>query len=596
MTVTRRVTVKLFGLDVMFSQNSPEFLSALDDFRRARRQADLKEMLARLTGKSASLLSYEEVRRQLRAVKTGRSVLKEIPLDAIVGSVGRYNDFTRDFLPKSDSDRDRWARVKLAMADWSGVPPIEVYQIGQAYFVLDGNHRVSAARQLGMTHIPAYVTEVKTRVELSPDDQPDDLIIKAEYAEFLERTRLDLLRPGADLTVTAPGQYRILEEYIETHRYFMGLEQKREIPYEEAVAHWYDTVYLPVVQVIRARGVLLDFPGRTEADLYLWLAEHRAALEEALGWELRPEAVADDLVKRFSPRLHHVVTRIGEKIRRMVMPEEIEGGPPPGQWREERLTGRQTDRLFTDILIALDGKESGWWAMEQAAIMARREEARLHAFHVLASPREKESRAARALESEFRRRCEALGVAGDLVFEVGNVSRQACALARWTDLVVLGLKHPPAPRVMARLGSGISALIRSCPRLILMVPAPPHPLERALLAYDGSPKADEALFVATYMAARWNIPLVVMTVLEEGRTTPETLARARLYLEMHGLEATCLVERGPVAASVMLTAEEQDCDLILMGGYGLSPVLGIVAGSAVDEVLRTSRRPVLVCR
>ncbi|NIN69700.1 MAG: transcriptional regulator, partial [Anaerolineae bacterium] len=72
---------------------------------------------------------------------------------------------------------------------------------------------------------------------------------------FLEHTRLDKLRPEADLSLTVPGRYGTLEEHIEVHRYFMGLEQQREIPYEEAVTHWYDTVYLPVVEVIQERGI-----------------------------------------------------------------------------------------------------------------------------------------------------------------------------------------------------------------------------------------------------------------------------------------------------------------------------------------------------
>ncbi|NIU60739.1 MAG: universal stress protein, partial [Pseudomonas stutzeri] len=225
--------------------------------------------------------------------------------------MGRYNDFTRSFLPRQDSDQERWAKVHVAATGLVGLPPIEVYQIGEAYFVLDGNHRVSVARQLGATHIQAYVTEVRTRVPLSPDVQPDDLILKAEYADFLEHTCLDEIRPEADLSVTAPGQYRVLEEHIEVHRYFMGLEQEREIPYEEAVGHWYDEVYLPVVQVIRERGILRDFPGRTETDLYLWLSEHRAALEQALGWEIEPEAAATDLAAQFSPRPQRVVARVG---------------------------------------------------------------------------------------------------------------------------------------------------------------------------------------------------------------------------------------------------------------------------------------------
>ncbi|HEX6305325.1 MAG TPA: hypothetical protein VFZ76_14120, partial [Anaerolineales bacterium] len=169
--------------------------AAVQDFRRARRQAALKDVLARLRGKSVGLLSFEEVREKLRAREASKKGLKDIPVDAIIGSVGRYGDFTRDFLPKQDTIEDRWVRVKVAVAESHEVPPIEVYKVGEAYFVLDGNHRVSVAHQMGTTHIPAYVTELKTKVPLTPDDEPEDLIIKSEYAEFLERTQLDELRP-----------------------------------------------------------------------------------------------------------------------------------------------------------------------------------------------------------------------------------------------------------------------------------------------------------------------------------------------------------------------------------------------------------------
>ena len=127
--------------------------AAVEDFRRARRKASLEQVLARLTGKTIDLLSYEDVRRKLRATSGVSQDLREIPLDAIIGSVGRYADFTRSFLPRKDSDEGRWARVKVAVDDLSGLPPIEVYQVGEAYFVRDGNHRVSIARELGATHI-----------------------------------------------------------------------------------------------------------------------------------------------------------------------------------------------------------------------------------------------------------------------------------------------------------------------------------------------------------------------------------------------------------------------------------------------------------
>jgi hypothetical protein len=127
------------------------YQSARNDFNEARAQASLQEVLARLTGKSNELLSYEEVAEKLKLnVRSERGVY-DIPLDAIVGSVGRYTDFTRTFLPLKSINRDRWARVKAAIDDPNGLglPPIDVYKVGEVFFVLDGNHRVSVARQEG---------------------------------------------------------------------------------------------------------------------------------------------------------------------------------------------------------------------------------------------------------------------------------------------------------------------------------------------------------------------------------------------------------------------------------------------------------------
>ena len=184
---------------------------AIRDFRRARREAAIQQILARVTGKSADLLCFDDVRQQLRT--TGEEVergLQEIPLDKIVGSVGRYKDFTRSFMPKRDSDEERWAQVKAATLDMTGYPPIEVYQMGDAYFVKDGNHRVSVARQLGTETISAYVTEVKTQLPLGADDDPNEVLCKARYAKFLELTGLSELRPEADLLMTFAGYYPVL--------------------------------------------------------------------------------------------------------------------------------------------------------------------------------------------------------------------------------------------------------------------------------------------------------------------------------------------------------------------------------------------------
>ncbi len=573
---------------------SPAFRSAFEDFRQARQRAALQSIVARLRGKSVQLLSYDEVVKMLRP--TGRSDRgpRDIPLDAIVGSVGRYTDFTRTFLPLKDSDEQRWARVKIAVdeQDLDALPPIEVYQVGEVYFVRDGNHRVSIARRKGYAYIHALVTEVRTRVPLTPDVQPDGLIIKAEQAAFLDYTRLDEHRPGADLSVSVPGQYPKLEDHIEAHRYLKEIEQGRDLPFEEAVCSWYDDVYLPVVRAIREQGILRYFPERTEDDLYVWMSDHRLALQREVGWRIEPEAAAEKLAAQ--------IKRLPERAARDV----LDAGPidvrrsrhTTGQWRLEKIVDRYGDRLFADILVPLTGKPGGWHALDQALQVARREEARVYGLHIVASESGKRKHAAQAIRAEFQRRCEAMGVAGQIGIETGDVAHQTCARAIIADLVVLGLDHPPASHPVARLGSKFMTIMRQVARPVLAVPGSASPLTRALLAYDGSDKAREALFVAAYLAERLKIPLVVLSVMAVGHIPQEALDYARRYLEMHEVEATFVQADGSVAEAILKAARQHAADLLIMGGYAAQPIRQVVLGGSVERVLRESEWPVMICR
>jgi nucleotide-binding universal stress UspA family protein len=569
---------------------------AISDFREARSKAVLQELLGRVRGESVELLSYEEVRQMLRASSSAETGLRDIPLDAIIGSVGRYTDFTRSFLPRDRVNEERWARVKLLMSDQVGLPPIEVYKIGEAYFVKDGNHRVSVARQLGATHIQAYVTEVRTRVPINPDIQPDELILKAEYANFLEQTHLDELRPEADLSVTIPGQYPILLEHISVHRYFIGIEQKREIPYEEAVTHWFDSVYLPTIRLVRESGILRYFPGRTETDLYLWLAKHRAELEEQLGWQVRPEYAVQTLAERLQAEQPAGLARLGERLLGTLLPVSIDDGPPPGQWRKSTLATRGEERLFQEVLVPVDGKESGWFALEQALRFARREGSTLHGLHVVKSRKKMTKAETLAVQAEFDRRCQEAGVAGSLVIASGKIAEEICARSRLTDLIITTLLYPPGEQIFERLDSGFRELIQRCSRPVLAVPQVATELNHAALAFDGSPKSREALFVAAYLAAHWKIRLSVFTVFENNRLPQETLLEAQVYLDEKGIQAEYRAENGPVSETLLRLIAESQAELVIMGGYGYSPVLEVVLGSTVDHVLRQARLPVLVCR
>ncbi len=569
---------------------------AIQDFRSARQKAVLREIISRFTGASNELLSFDEVRQKLKAQVSAKRVLKEIPLAAIIGSVNRYQDFTRDFLPSKNIDEERWANIELADYGSKGLPPIEAYQIGDVYFVSDGNHRVSVAKQLGAMQIQAYVTDVQSRVAISPDDRPEDLILKAEYTDLLEHTNLDKVRLQADVTVTVPGEYAVLEEHIAVHRYFMGIDLQRDVSVSEAAADWYDTVYLPVVSIIQERGLLIDFPNRTEADLYLWIADHRAALEEELKSQVEVSAAVDDLAGQYSQRPYRVVGRIGSRIVKTLVPPSLDAGPATGTWRESIVSARSSDRLFKEILVPFNGLADGWFALEQAFVVARRENTTVHGLYIQEAQDDLAELSTEEVQTEFMSRCEAAGIMGDFQVKTGDITANICSRAVWNDLVVMNLSYPPEASMFDRLSSGIRNLVQRCPRPILFTPQIPTPLEHALLAYDGSLKAQEALFIAAYIAASWNVPLTVISIGSQPDIT-EIQGDARKYLESHNITAKYILTPGTETANIMLQyAEQLDIDLLIIGGYSRVPILEVLEGGDVDQLLRQTHVPLIVCR
>jgi hypothetical protein len=276
---------------------------AIADFNAARTKASFRELLALLTGRRNRLLAYDEVREKLRLGGPIYRGVQTVPLRQIVGSVNRYKEFDRAFLPLQTHTAQRWQRVNRAWYEDISLPPVLLYQVGQVYFVVDGNHRVSVAREQGQEYIDAEVRECQVKVPVTPDLQPEDLVVLGEQVDFLERTRLDQLRPNANLKITILGGYERLLEHIAVHRYFMGLDFKRDVSEAEAVEHWYDTVYLPVVNVIRHSGLMRAFPGRHEGDFYLWVMDHRHYLVSQGQADLvEPGRAAEEFVQQYLER------------------------------------------------------------------------------------------------------------------------------------------------------------------------------------------------------------------------------------------------------------------------------------------------------
>ncbi len=576
-----------------------DFIQALNDYNKARRSAAIQELLARLTGnpEDVKLFSYEQVRKQLHAIEKGTEQLAEVPLDAIVGSVGRYHDFTRKFLPKASISQDRWARVMANTKGLSGLSPIDVYKIGEVYFVKDGNHRVSVAKHMGNTSIQAYITEVETRVNLPQDIKTDDLIIKAEYVKFLEKTKLDNLKPGIDLNATTPGAYPTLLEHIEVHRYYMGIEQQREIPYSESALHWYEEIFSPVVNIIRRRGMLRDFPERTEPDLYLWAANHRSDLEQEVGWDIGTEAALSDLTEKHSPLRRKPVREFLSGLLAKIIPDVLEGGPPPGTWRKKLIEFTVLEYLFTDLLLALDNTQNTWNALDQAILIAKLENSRIHGIHIHPEATDNSQKDHHDLKKEFETRCLNAGIKRfDFLVSEGDIGKNLVEHARFADLIILPLNHPPGDKPINRLESGLSALIRSCPVPILTVPGKIAHLNNILLAFDGSTKAKEALYIAAYLGSQRQSSLKIITSADGLDDPVKVQKEAKDYLSRFPLEAQYLITQSSVPDEVGRLSRSGEIDLILIGGYRGRSLFDVVLGSVVDQILREIQLPILICR
>ena len=276
-----------------------ERIRALEDFDAARFRAFTRSVSSILTRRARRLQSIEPVLEA--AGLEGRSFggVQEIPLDRVVGSAAppsKTGDFDPGFLPVNRRLRDRWTRIYQAMVEGDELPPIDVYKVGDEYYVIDGHHRVSVARSLGRATITARVVEVKTRAPLGRRRDAAALLRAAEYAAFLETTQLHRTRPEARLECSRLGRDDEILKHILGHGYFLGLELGRPVPLPEAAASWYDHVYKPVAAAIRKHKVLEQLPGWTEADLYVEITRRWLKMSQ-VGEASGPDPAVEALLK-----------------------------------------------------------------------------------------------------------------------------------------------------------------------------------------------------------------------------------------------------------------------------------------------------------
>jgi hypothetical protein len=265
-------------------------VAAVPLFDAARRAAFMSDLIRPLLRRPTHLLPFEAVRAGLAPAGFVERGVHDVEIAKIVGSLDRGEEFTRAFLPRHDSMRERWDEVRRLAEGPRGFPPVDLYRVGEVYFVVDGHHRISVARALGTAMIEARVREYSAPVELGPEAGPADLeraVLARARADFLLASGI-AAAPG-ELVASEIGAYHRLLDHLATHRYFLGLDEGRDVSWAEAAASWRWTVFQPMVEAIRSSGILQDFPGRTETDLYLFTMDHLHALRQRFGPGVPPE-------------------------------------------------------------------------------------------------------------------------------------------------------------------------------------------------------------------------------------------------------------------------------------------------------------------
>ena len=223
------------------------------------------------------LLALDEVQRRLRIVGQSYAGVHPIEVARIIGSLDRSNDFDRSFRPRKSFSTQRLASLRSAFPE-GDVPPIEAYEVGGAYFVSDGHHRVALALERSVEYIDAEITRLETNFEIGPDVDVRRLVHTEQQRTLMHESGLEDARPEVVIEFSRPGGYPELLELIKAHGYDLA-RNLGELPTAAAVAaDWCDTVFLPGVAAIHREELPDVYRYKTDADLFLWVYQRRRAL------------------------------------------------------------------------------------------------------------------------------------------------------------------------------------------------------------------------------------------------------------------------------------------------------------------------------
>jgi len=201
--------------------------------------------------------------------------------------------------------RPRWEQIARAQLKDIPLPAIQLYEIGGAYFVRDGNHRVSVARSRGVEEIDAEVISLSSEITITPGMTTDDLkraVINMEKKIFFEKTGFPELTGDKDLDFTTTGRYNKIYEHILEHKYLTNLDKHEEITFSDALVSWYNGIYKPVIKAVNENRLRTKFPDKSCGDLYIWLVRYWDFLKKKKGDDYSVSAAARNFSHRYGKR------------------------------------------------------------------------------------------------------------------------------------------------------------------------------------------------------------------------------------------------------------------------------------------------------
>lgn len=285
-----------------------------DDFSKARHKALFNEVQHFLNPEEATLISLSDIKKLLKPENEVYKGMRTIPVNLIVGSEGRYNDFDNKFFPKSMHLKTRWEHIDMAHINDIPLPPISLYELGGLYFVRDGNHRVSVAKAKGIEFIDAEVVSLQSEIKLKPGDSLKKMtgyVINYEKRVFYGETGFGDVTDFWSLDFSVPGQYDVIYNHILTHKYYINMNKSDEIGMDLAMRSWFLHVYIPAIRIIDKYKIMRYFRNRTKSDLYVWIIKYWDEIKQKFGEGLGLDDIAAPFLKTFgvSP-LRYLANRI----------------------------------------------------------------------------------------------------------------------------------------------------------------------------------------------------------------------------------------------------------------------------------------------